>query len=104
MRRNSYFLLLLGFALAIALIALSAFLPIRPNLALAEEIAAANTSIPTLTYSNGQQQLLAPDWSQITWGNLPPVEEPGWIKLPPKFVQKLGYDPSRTWYSGERPD
>lgn len=68
------------------------------------ETTSATTKIPTLAYTNGEQQILAPDWSQITWGSLPPIEEPGWIQFPPNFVKKLGYDPSRSWLSGVSPD
>lgn len=71
---------------------------------LADEFTSEATSIPTLTYSNGKQQLLAPDWSRITWGSLPPIKEPGWIHFSAKFVNELGYDPSRVWFAGDRPD
>lgn len=60
--------------------------------------------VPTVAYTNGKQQLLAPDWSRITWGNLPPIQEPGWIQIPVNLVSKLGYDPSRIWNVGETPD
>lgn len=102
MRRNFYFLLLLGFIITIAFTALNAFLPIT-GAALAQNFSSA-ISIPTLTYVEAEQEVLAPDWSKITFGNLPPIEEPGWIKIPAQFVNQLGYDPSRIWFSGDRPN
>lgn len=84
-------------------IASIATFPVKEK-ALADEFTSTATSIPTLTYSNGQQQLLAPDWSKITWGSLPPIKEPGWIQLGALFVNELGYDPSRVWFAGDRPE
>ncbi len=60
--------------------------------------------IPTLAYTNGEQQVLAPDWSQITWSSLPPIQTPGWIQIPPDLISKVGYDPSRVWSAGQTPD
>lgn len=85
-------------------IASIAVLPLGEKKALADEVTSEATSIPTTTYTNGQQQVLAPDWSKITWGSLPPIKEPGWIQFSAKFVNELGYDPSRVWLAGDRPE
>lgn len=66
--------------------------------------AAETAAIPTLAYTNGEQQVLAPDWSQITWSSLPPIQTPGWIQIPPDLISKVGYDPSRVWSAGQTPD
>ena len=63
----------------------------------------ASTSIPTIAYSSGEQQILAPDWSKITFSSLPPIESPGWIDFRSPLIKRLGYDPSRVWFSGSRP-
>lgn len=91
--------------IVITLMVMSVFL-VRglPALAAPTYNTSATTSIPTITYTDGQQQALAPDWSQITWSSLPPIAEPGWIQVPSKFVKDLGYDPSRVWFGGDRPD
>ncbi len=67
-------------------------------------IAALERPIPTLSYTNGQQLLGAPDWSKITWSSLPPIQSPGWIQVPPNLGSALGYNPSRTWQAGQTPD
>ncbi|PMB27577.1 hypothetical protein [Fischerella thermalis] len=64
----------------------------------------ADETIPTVTRNNGDYQLKTVDWSRINWANLPPVERPGYIKVPQDVVQKIGYDPSRTWSAGQKLD
>lgn len=55
-------------------------------------------SMPTLAYTNREgEQVLAPDFTSLTFGKLPPIEEAGWIRIPEDFVKQLGYDPSRVW-------
>jgi hypothetical protein len=55
-------------------------------------------SVPTLVYTNPEgQQVVAPDFNNLSFGNLPPIEESGWIQIPREFVAQLGYDPSRVW-------
>lgn len=60
--------------------------------------------IPTISYSQGQYKGKIPDWSRISFENLPPVQQPGFVKIPPSVVGKIGYDPSRTWVAGQRLD
>lgn len=101
---NKVFSLIKSLLLIIALMVISTLLLGGQCLAQAAPPVALPTSIPTMGYTNGQQQLLAPDWSQITWGNLPPIQEAGWIRIHPQLVKKLGYDPGRSWRSGDRSD
>jgi hypothetical protein len=112
MQRSQFRTLILTVLLAIALLVASVFSHYR-NSSIGELPAQAveatyttseQTAIPTLAYTNGQQQVLAPDWSKITWGNLPPIEESGWIQIPENLVKKLGYNPSRVWQAGDHPD
>lgn len=64
----------------------------------------ANNQMPTLTYSVGKYQAQAPDWSKITWGNLPPVQESGYLSIPNNLIPQFGYDPSRSWSAGQQVD
>jgi len=59
---------------------------------------------PTITYSQGKYQAQAPDWSKITWGNLPPVQQPGYVSIPQNLISVFGYDPSRSWSAGQKTD
>ncbi len=63
----------------------------------------ASTSIPTIAYTSGGQQVQAPDWAKITFSSLPPIESPGWIDFQPSLIKSLGYDPSRVWFAGSSP-
>ena len=57
-----------------------------------------DSTMPTLAYTNkAGEQVLAPDFTKLTFGMLSPIEEPGWISIPKEFVKQLGYDPSREW-------
>ena len=62
------------------------------------------TQIPTITYSQGKYQAQAPDWSKITWDTLPPVQQPGYLKIPQNLISIFGYDPSRSWSAGQKVD
>jgi hypothetical protein len=42
-----------------------------------------------------------PDWSQLTFANLPPLLSGGAVYIPGDLVASLGYDPSRTWQAGQ---
>jgi predicted chitinase len=64
----------------------------------------ATPPVPTLAYSAGSQSVLGPNWQQIQFSTLPAIADKGWIKLPPNIIKQLGYDPSRTWKSGQTPD
>ncbi len=95
MNKFLFFFFALIFLLAIA------FSPVWEKPALAVE----TKSIPTVAYSNGNQQVLAPDWSRLTWSSLPPIQESGgWTELPSGLSQQLGFDPSVSWQVGETPD
>lgn len=57
-----------------------------------------DSTMPTLAYTNKEgEQVLAPDFTTLTFGKLPPIEEAGWISIPKEFIKQLGYDPSRVW-------
>ncbi|MBD2181853.1 hypothetical protein H6S82_00095 [Planktothrix sp. FACHB-1355] len=45
-----------------------------------------------------------PDWSQISFGSLPGALSDGGFTVPPDIVSQLGFDPSRTWAAGQKPD
>ncbi|BAZ71027.1 hypothetical protein NIES4106_58240 (plasmid) [Fischerella sp. NIES-4106] len=67
-------------------------------------IAHQTTPVPTVTYSSDKYILKAPNWSQITWGNLPAIQESGYFNIPQTLVPKIGYDPSRSWIAGQKVD
>ncbi|MBE9035196.1 hypothetical protein [aff. Roholtiella sp. LEGE 12411] len=64
----------------------------------------ALAQIPTITYTQGKYETQAPDWSKITWNTLPPVQQPGYLKIPQKYISIFGYDPSRQWSAGQKVD
>ena len=94
---------LLNQRFVIYLIAISTLLPMSERKTLAREVIGATGAIPTITYTNGEQQLVAPDWSKITMSSLPAIESPGLLRVTPESISKLGYDPNRIWHKGTRP-
>jgi hypothetical protein len=58
-------------------------------------------TLPTQTYSNGQQEVQVPDWSEIDLSELPSLQDSGYIDIAASLVSKLGYDPSRSWEAGD---
>jgi hypothetical protein len=64
----------------------------------------ANSQMPTVTYSSSKYQAKVPDWSRLTWSSLPPVQQPGYLSVPPEIATKFGYNPSRSWSAGQNVD
>ncbi len=58
------------------------------------------TEIPTISWQNTR----LPDWNQITFSKMPAITESGSFQVPVNVSQKLGYDPSRSWDTGQKPD
>ncbi|AFY99460.1 hypothetical protein [Calothrix sp. PCC 6303] len=56
--------------------------------------------IPTVTWQNTR----LPDWNQITFSNMPAISEPGSFQSSQNVVDQLGYNPSRSWNTGQKPD
>ncbi len=56
--------------------------------------------VPTTNWQNTQ----LPDWSQITFGNLPAISTSGSFSAPSEIVSQLKYDHSRSWAAGQTPD
>ena len=66
--------------------------------------ATLNTSddwIPTTAMTWDEQYVRLPDWSQLTFGNLPPLMSDGSFTAPEDIIQSLGYDLSRQWAAGQ---
>lgn len=59
---------------------------------------------PTETRTLNQYEAKIPDWSKITWDNLAPVGQPGYLNIAPELVSKIGYNPSRSWSVGQKID
>jgi hypothetical protein len=45
-----------------------------------------------------------PDWSQITFHTLPPIQTAGAIAIPAEISRTVGYDLSRQWKAGQSAD
>jgi hypothetical protein len=67
-------------------------------------VSAQTQTTPTTTYTQGKYTGTVPDWSKITWDTLPPVQQPGFIKIPQNLISVFGYDPSRSWSAGQKSD
>ncbi|MBE9110330.1 hypothetical protein IQ273_12995 [Nodosilinea sp. LEGE 07298] len=63
--------------------------------------AATEPWIPTVPVQWDKQYERVPDWSQLTFANLPPLLSGGAIEIPGDLVSSLGYDPSRIWQAGQ---
>ena len=57
--------------------------------------------IPTTAMTWDEQYVRLPDWSQLTFGNLPPLMSDGSFDAPEEIIQSLGYDLSRQWTAGQ---
>ncbi|MEP0879581.1 hypothetical protein NDA00_27780 [Funiculus sociatus GB2-M2] len=78
-------------------------LPFQTNELIGNRAVAVTSSaspVPTTPWQNTQ----LPDWNQITFSNLPGIEQSGSFEAPPEVADKLNYDPSRSWTAGQRPD
>ncbi|WP_156119913.1 hypothetical protein [Leptolyngbya sp. KIOST-1] len=63
--------------------------------------AATEPWIPTVPVQWDKQYARVPDWSQLTFANLPPLLSGGAVDIPDDLVSSLGYDPSRIWQAGQ---
>lgn len=61
----------------------------------------SNDWIPTTAMTWDEQYVHLPDWSQLTFGNLPPLMSDGSFTAPEDIIQSLGYDLSRQWSAGQ---
>ncbi|MHC5746849.1 MAG: hypothetical protein ACYTXT_34165 [Nostoc sp.] len=83
------------------LAALASLLPLSASVA---QLPITTQATPTINYSQGKYKTAAPDWSKITWDTLPPVQQPGFLKIPKNLISTFGYDPSRSWTAGQKVD
>ena len=93
MKKLGLFLLVFFFLNAIV------FTSVGRNVAFAQ-----SSAIPNITKIIGNQQVLIPDWSHTTWSELPPIKSSGQVEVPPDLIKQIGWDPSRTWNSGQTSD
>ncbi|MGG6242697.1 hypothetical protein ACQ4N7_29160 [Nodosilinea sp. AN01ver1] len=63
--------------------------------------AATEPWIPTVPVQWDKQYARVPDWSQLTFANLPPLLSGGAVDIPSNLIASLGYDPSRMWQAGQ---
>ncbi|PSR19307.1 hypothetical protein C8255_02805 [filamentous cyanobacterium CCP3] len=63
--------------------------------------AATEPWIPTVPVQWDEQYARVPDWSQLTFSNLPPLLSSGAVEILGDLVSSLGYDPSRIWQAGQ---
>ncbi|MEM7553560.1 MAG: hypothetical protein AAF378_05585, partial [Cyanobacteria bacterium P01_A01_bin.84] len=57
-------------------------------------------SVPTNDFDGAK----VPDWAKINFENMSGVIEDGELVIPRGIVKELGYDPSRIWRAGQKPD
>jgi len=60
--------------------------------------------IPTTSMTWDEHQVRLPDWSQLTFGTLPPFSTDGAFESSAEINQSLGYDLSRSWQVGQSVD
>jgi hypothetical protein len=60
--------------------------------------------IPTTSMTWDEHQVRLPDWSQLTFGTLPPFSTDGAFESSAEINQSLGYDLSRSWQTGQSVD
>lgn len=63
-----------------------------------------STTLPTITYTDGQEEVYVPDWSKVTFSSFSAIEQSGWVDFPQDLVNALKYDPSRVWQAGTSVD
>lgn len=63
--------------------------------------AATEPWIPTVPVQWDKHYARVPDWSQLTFSNLPSLLSGGAVDIPGDLVASLGYDPSRIWQAGQ---
>ena len=61
-------------------------------------------SLPTTPIEWNGQYAQVPDWSQITFRTLPPIQSSGSFNSSADINQALGYDLSRRWQAGQTAD
>jgi hypothetical protein len=60
--------------------------------------------IPTTSMTWDEHQVRLPDWSQLTFGTLPPFSTEGAFESSAEINQSLDYDLSRSWQVGQSVD
>lgn len=65
---------------------------------------AAETSLGNAIPTYSWQDSKLPDWSQISFSGLPAIAESGAFYADAEAVSQLGYDPSRNWMAGQKPE
>lgn len=97
--------LLLSFLFIVSLISALAHVQVLSLIASPQlwdsPVQAQTAPIPTVAYDVNGHRLTLPDWSMLTWANMPPMQESGEVQIPSDLSQELGYDPSRSWSAGE---
>lgn len=83
---------------------LAAFASLLPLSYSVAQLPITTQTTPTIDYSQGLYKTAAPDWSKITWDTLPPIQQPGFLKIPKNLISTFGYDPSRSWTAGQKVD
>ncbi|HEY9690639.1 MAG TPA: hypothetical protein V6D15_00365 [Oculatellaceae cyanobacterium] len=79
---------------------LLAGLPLKMIALSNNSVMAAVNLVPTTDWQN----TLLPDLNNITFAQLPAIQESGSFEANPNMVEQLGYNPSRTWTAGQTPD
>ena len=70
---------------------------VRPSIALPREI-------PTVVADYSGYPVLIPDLENLSWSRMPNLDSSGSVIFPPEVIDSLGFDPSRSWQAGDRPE
>ncbi|MBD2438852.1 hypothetical protein [Nostoc sp. FACHB-110] len=77
---------------------------IVPTILMATMPIQTQAQTPTETRTLDKYEVKIPDWSKITWDNLAPVGQPGYLNIAPELISKIGYNPTRSWSAGQKID
>jgi len=61
---------------------------------------AVSSSVPTVEFGGAR----VPSWQSISFDRLPPIASSGSYYASSDIISQLGYDPSRSWTKGQKPE
>jgi hypothetical protein len=95
--RNTQFISFTGLSLSLIITGGIILFPQQHSMS---SLPATQQQISTVTWQNAR----LPDWNQITFSNMPAISESGSFQASQNVIEKLGYNPSRSWNVGQKPD
>lgn len=95
--RNTQFISFTGLSLSLLITGGIILFPQQHSMS---SLPGTQQQISTVTWQNAR----LPDWNQITFSNMPAISESGSFQASQNVIEKLGYNPSRSWNVGQKPD